>query len=1408
MATGPTSLKELPAPLRIGVILATGGGLMLAIKELPLWGGALALLGIALIGLLLVAYARLLKWHKARQARPAEQQMLRSGGAGQQGISDPEQLAKLDDLRHKFEEGIGKFRAAGKSLYSLPWLVILGEPGSGKTEAIRHCGIGFPGGLHDPYAGVGGTINMDWWFTDHGVVIDTAGRLMFEEAYSSGSREWREFLNLLRKWRRDCPINGALLVIPADSLICDDAEKIEKKASQIAQRFDMIQRTLDVRFPVYVVISKSDLINGFREFFAGISDPQLQHQILGWSNPGDMDKPYDPTFVDKYLEEMKTRLFRARLTRLGELLCEDAEEQDRPTAEALYAFPYAFEQLGPRLRRYLDLIFGVGSQWSCKPLFFRGIYFTSSMQEGAALDEDLARALGVPVASLPEGRVWKRDRAHFLRDLFVNKVFPERGLVTRATNARKQYARRQAAVLGSAAVGLVLLLALTIYGSYKFAGSVRPVQRLLGVAVSPEHSLKIIDPYSYEYQGEGELGKDVPPRYGYFAALARQANSWKRHEGIPWIFWWAVADISTDLAVVAQQIYVADALQPLVSFAADKMTRENDRAWGEDSDAGAALCQLLHLLRTRAAFDAGSAFRPLMRYAYPDEFVQHPDHWETLAGSTQSFQTLTLSDPTLIAEVNAAVEHGIQEFNKYWSGPREGRNRWDGIRAAVENVSAFEKAELELIAIANRPDAAAVDNWLTTGFNELEKAQGRVQADKGALTCASLARECDAVAARLWTAVQVGYERPLGACGAAADANRPDSPVHRHYQALTAGREQRRRELQDPAFRNRLAEIDKRFWEGNACAARFSVYQAIRDCLKALQSSRQNITIERLADSIDAGRKQIDRVRQARSNLKGDPTGEVEQVTKALLRYGEREFYRSVVDWWLIKMPEKTPQGDPIDLGDLIKDMSKSGNQYDPNTAPCVFAAWEQVKKADLDPNGPQRLKSTAGRLDTAYRTYVRAYVRYWQGEGGCKELDEALPQVDEAISRSWHWRARRGDLGDIAVNPRETIRKLRRTGESLRQRQEWAVPYLQDNALFRDFVDSWNSVPKDNEPVPIVSNWYRLPEEPQAARQVLLRCKLDVTFLKSYFGTRERPSEASPDYYWYRLAITSLDLLVQAVEQDVATKLRSLGECRNKFPFDKDRDNDVLTAAEVKSIYTLFDELFEEYPPGTIGEEKRADRREGDQKPRAARDDLAVEPTEIDEKLQSLRDAVAKAAWIRGIEALPRPGVNYWCHLEGVRVLQAGSEKIDMGHSVRRVVIRQGRDSRAEDRAPIDYRENSVPNWDFTDGVRSLSYTCAGEMPGDGIALEFYDLPAGNSRWLNPGERPFSAPWAWHRMLKDAAFDENKGYILLRKIQASSGLVAVEMTLRFSREKESGTDPKGSKPKPKAVAIFPFTNP
>ena len=107
----------------------------------------------------------------------------RSRSAGESG-----RRAEALKLRERFEEAVATLkqqRRSGHSLYELPWYVIIGAPGSGKTTALVNSGLNFPleqrvgkGALR----GVGGTRNCDWWFTDEAVFLDTAGRYTTQDS--------------------------------------------------------------------------------------------------------------------------------------------------------------------------------------------------------------------------------------------------------------------------------------------------------------------------------------------------------------------------------------------------------------------------------------------------------------------------------------------------------------------------------------------------------------------------------------------------------------------------------------------------------------------------------------------------------------------------------------------------------------------------------------------------------------------------------------------------------------------------------------------------------------------------------------------------------------------------------------------------------------------------------------------------------------------------------------------------------------------------------------------------------------------------------------------------------------------------------------------------------------------------
>jgi len=164
--------------------------------------------------------------------------------------------------------------------------VLIGPPGAGKTMALKHSGLGFPLAEHyghEALRGVGGTRDCDWWFTDEAVLLDTAGRYLTQDSDESvDSSAWGEFLKLLRRYRRRRPINGIIVAISLADILDPDPATQERHARSIRRRIREIDETLGLRFPVYVMLTKADLVAGFTEFFETLDTAQ-RNQVWGLS---------------------------------------------------------------------------------------------------------------------------------------------------------------------------------------------------------------------------------------------------------------------------------------------------------------------------------------------------------------------------------------------------------------------------------------------------------------------------------------------------------------------------------------------------------------------------------------------------------------------------------------------------------------------------------------------------------------------------------------------------------------------------------------------------------------------------------------------------------------------------------------------------------------------------------------------------------------------------------------------------------------------------------------------------------------------------------------------------------------------------------------------------------------------
>ncbi|MFX1765869.1 type VI secretion system membrane subunit TssM [Paraburkholderia sp. A1RI-2L] len=352
-------------------------------------------------------------------------------------------------------------------LYQLPWYVFIGAPGSGKTTALVNSGLTFP--LAEQFGkaairGVGGTRHCDWWFTNEAVLIDTAGRYATHESNRALDQdEWSGFLALLKKYRVRQPLNGALLTISVSDLL--GASEVERTGHAMAlrKRLQELRTELGIQFPVYVLVTKADLLSGFTDYFARLNRTE-RAQVWGFTIPLAETEARDfslrPVFDREY------RLLHRRLNdALPELF---TAEPDARRRELIYSLPQQFIGLHEVLGQFVEQVFST-SRFDAMPLL-RGVYFTSGTQEGTVFDRvmgGIKRFLkidGAPPAPHVAGSA-ASGRSFFLKDLLQELIFKEARLA--GTDMRWYQRQRMFALAAYAALALLLAGALAAWmGSY------------------------------------------------------------------------------------------------------------------------------------------------------------------------------------------------------------------------------------------------------------------------------------------------------------------------------------------------------------------------------------------------------------------------------------------------------------------------------------------------------------------------------------------------------------------------------------------------------------------------------------------------------------------------------------------------------------------------------------------------------------------------------------------------------------------------------------------------------------------------------------------------------------------------------------------------------------------------------
>lgn len=468
-------------------LLIWQGGPLLAIGAMqplaPPWVRAMVIMGLLLAYLIFGMY-RLLRSiqadpsllqrifvHKRPQLPSIAQEEIRA-----LATIVSEGIARLKHMRNNSALGIaarlGRLLEGKRYLYDLPWYMVIGTPGSGKTAALRNSGCRFPLNNDATALRQPGTPNSHWWFTDEAVLIDTAGRYTLQgvgnskketeaaeghssppnESAAKDAAEWLGYLALLRKLRPRAPINGALVTIDLNDLVNQDDDGRASLAAVLRHRLIELRQQLGVRFPVYVLITKCDQLKGFNDYFSALTSEgraQVWGFTLPWPdddrsrlqfrfgiNPVTAESPeVDPLgrSIDAELQALRLRLENGLSSRLQ-------EEFDLQRRRNLYALPQELGGVIAPLTQLLQAVFSDSRFDDTQANHnLRGVYFTSALQGGPSVEavhNSLLSRLGRTLQRL--GQSWQPSgetstpmgsRSYFLHDVLTRIVFREPHLV-------------------------------------------------------------------------------------------------------------------------------------------------------------------------------------------------------------------------------------------------------------------------------------------------------------------------------------------------------------------------------------------------------------------------------------------------------------------------------------------------------------------------------------------------------------------------------------------------------------------------------------------------------------------------------------------------------------------------------------------------------------------------------------------------------------------------------------------------------------------------------------------------------------------------------------------------------------------------------------------------------------------
>ncbi len=360
--------------LLIAAVLVFGAMLL----DQPLQG-AFILLAVLFGGwLLFLLLRRLIVRYRAKKRAEALVHVEEADTSGESRFSRYLQLlgwGTRGALERRFRQLVqllqgSRLREQGDPLYVLPWYLLLGQQGSGKTSLLR--GADLAGPTIDDEALRGDGDSLGWWLYDEAIVIDAPGTYIGVDENAARHPEWPTLLKLLSRDREREPLNGIVVTISQERLQ-RDTDSLFDEGRLLRKRIDELMRAVKLQLPVYVVVTQSDRLTGFNAWCDALSR-EAREQPMGLANA---ERAAAADFVQQALSSVADRIKNLMLVLVN----------DGKVDAQLLCLPLAIESLRPGLTAFADGLFRANS-FEESPRF-QGLYFTGRHGERQAFARQL-----------------------------------------------------------------------------------------------------------------------------------------------------------------------------------------------------------------------------------------------------------------------------------------------------------------------------------------------------------------------------------------------------------------------------------------------------------------------------------------------------------------------------------------------------------------------------------------------------------------------------------------------------------------------------------------------------------------------------------------------------------------------------------------------------------------------------------------------------------------------------------------------------------------------------------------------------------------------------------------------------------------------------------------------------------